>query len=209
MADVGHASAEPAEAKEPERHAFKINADGRLPGRAGLEPRVLVTDVTREFEHQSGGDGRGGIAEARRAADDDTLRFGSFEIDRGIAHAGGDQKFEIGQGFDHGTRKGGALAHGADNGIVFERRYDLVRGAKMLIERLDLDVACDSRPISHLQRDVLVIVKNCAAKRHEFLGSVGERHEGYEPGNLQPLLACVLGLSGSGFRSHDAEMSSR
>ena len=115
-----------------------------LPGRAGLETRVLVTDVTREFEHQSGGDGRGGIAEARRAANDDTLRFGSFEIDRGIAHAGGDQKFEIGQGFDHGPRKGGALAHGADNGIVFERRYDLVRGAKVFIERLDLDVACDT-----------------------------------------------------------------
>ena len=83
----------------------RSSADGRLPGRAGLEPRVLVTDVTREFEHQSGSDGCGGVAEARRAADDDTLRFGSFEIDRGIAHAGGDQKFEIGQGFDHGRGK--------------------------------------------------------------------------------------------------------
>ena len=43
---------------ERQRHAFEIEADRGLPGRAGLEPDVLVADVSRQVEHEPGGDGR-------------------------------------------------------------------------------------------------------------------------------------------------------
>src|ERR1700722_2040421 len=67
--DFGHARAELAETKKRKRHAFEIESDRGLPGGPGLEPGVLVADVAREFEHQTGGDGGGGIAEGGRTAD--------------------------------------------------------------------------------------------------------------------------------------------
>ena len=40
--------------------------------------------------------------------------------------------------------------------------------AEMFVEHLDLHVALDLRPVGKSQRDVLIIVENCAAQRHEY-----------------------------------------
>ena len=95
-------------------------------------------------------------------------RLGGIEVDRGIAHSGGDEELQIGQRLDHRARKDGALAHGADDGKALQRRDDLVLRAEMFIEHPDLHVALDLRPIGKSERDVLIIVENCAAQRHEY-----------------------------------------
>ena len=166
LADLRHFGAEPAEAEERQRLALEIEADGRLPHGAGLEAGVLVADAAGEFEHQADGERGGGIAERRRAADDDVPRLRGFEIDRGVAHAGRDQEFQVRQRLDHRARERGALAHGADDGEIFQRGDDVVRRAEVVVEYGDVDIARDLRPVGHGQRDVLIVVENGAAQRH-------------------------------------------
>ncbi len=56
-----------------------------------------------------------GLPNERRAADRDAARLRGLGVDRGVAHAGGDQELEVGQRLDHLARKAGALAHGDDD----------------------------------------------------------------------------------------------
>jgi hypothetical protein len=53
---------------------------------------------------------------------------------------------------------------------------DRVGRTERLIENLNIDVVGDFRPIGHRKPDILVIVKDCAAKRHQLLvvGGVAE-----------------------------------
>src|SRR6516165_1053552 len=115
LGDLGGARAELAEAEDAEGQTLQIHADRGLPRHAGLHPRVLVADVTGQFEHQPNGNARGRIAQRRGAADDDAALIGGGDVDRRVAQAGGDEELELGQLLDHPTREGGALAHGADD----------------------------------------------------------------------------------------------
>src|SRR5258708_3558616 len=69
LADARHARAELAQSDHAEGQAFEVRTDRDLPGFAGLEARIFVTDVAREFEDQAKGDAGGRIAEAWCAAD--------------------------------------------------------------------------------------------------------------------------------------------
>ena len=138
-----------------------------LPGRAGVHAGVLVTDVAGQFEHQADGDAGGWAAERAGAADRDAAGLRCLGVDRGIAHAGGDQELQVGQGVDDLLREAGALAHGDDDLEALQRRDDLVRAAEMLVEDLEFDIALDLRPVGDLEHDVLIVVENCAANRHD------------------------------------------
>ena len=166
LGDVGGSRAELAEAEDAKRHAVEIGADGGLPGGAGVQPRILVTDVPRQFEHEADGDAGGRAAERARAADHDAARLRRLGIDRGIAHAGGDQELEVGQGLDHLLGEAGPLAHGDDDVEALERRDHFVGSAEMFIEDFNVHVAFDRRPVGDLEDDILIIVENCAANRH-------------------------------------------
>ena len=167
LGDVGGTGAELAEPEHAERHAFEVGPDGRLPHCAGVQPRVLVADVAGQFEHQPDGDAGGRAAERAGAADRDAARLGRLGVDRGVARAGGDQELELGQRLDHLLRKAGALAHRDDDLEILKRRDDLVRAAEMLLEDLDVDLALELRPVGDLEDDVLIVVENCAAQRHD------------------------------------------
>ena len=52
-------------------------------------------------------------------------------------------------------------------GNPLQRGDDLVGPAEMLVEDLEFDVALDLRPVGDLEHDVLIIVENCAANRHD------------------------------------------
>src|SRR5262249_582229 len=80
-----------------------------------------------------------------------------------IAHAGRNQELEVGQLLEDGTRKGGALAHGADDLEALQRLDDVLGPTEVLVEHLDVDVTRNLRPVGHLQGDVLEIVEDCAA----------------------------------------------
>ena len=123
-----------------------------------------------------GRDGGRSVAEGGRSANDHAALFRGSEIDGGIAHAGGNQKPQIGQPLDHGAREGGPLAHRANDAEALQGRNDRVGRTERLIENLNIDVVGDFRPIGHRKRDILVIVKDCAAKRHQLLvvGGVAE-----------------------------------
>ena len=162
------AGAELAQPKHAKRHAFEVRADGDLPLVAGVQTRVLVADVAGQFEHQPDGDSGGRAAERAGAADRDAARLGRLGIDRGVAHAGGDEELQVGERVDHGFRKAGPLAHGDDDLEALQRLDDVIRAAEMLVEDLELDVTLDLGPIGDLEDDVLVIVENCAANRHDF-----------------------------------------
>ena len=142
-----------------------------------MQPRVLVADVAGQLEHQADGDAGGRAAERAGAADHDAARLRRLGVDRGVAHAGGDQELEIGQRLDHLARKAGALAHGDDDLEVLERRDDLIGPAEMLVEDLDIDVALDLGPVGDLEHDVLIVVENCAANRHDASTPCKQRPE--------------------------------
>ena len=133
-----------------------------------MQPRVLVADMAGQFEHQPDGNAGGRAAERAGAADRDAARLGRLGIDRGVAHAGGDQELQVGERVDHRLRKAGALAHGDDDLEALQRLDDLIRAAEMVVENLELDVGLDLGPIGDLEDDVLVIVENSAANRHDF-----------------------------------------
>jgi hypothetical protein len=82
-------------------------------------------------------------------------------------------KLQIGQPLDHGAREGGPLAHRANDAEALQSRNDRVGRTERLIENLNIDVVGDFRPIGHRERDILVIVKDCAAKRHQLLVAGG------------------------------------
>ena len=53
--------------------------------------------------------------------------FAAFDVDRSVAHSGGDQQSQIGQRLDHLARKARALAHRADDLKALQRLGDLSR----------------------------------------------------------------------------------
>ena len=63
LAIFGGVQAELAETEDAERHAFEVGTDRGLPGRAGMQPGVLVADMAGQFEHQADGDAGGRAAE--------------------------------------------------------------------------------------------------------------------------------------------------
>ncbi len=128
-----------------------------------MHPRVFVADMAGQFEHQPDGDAGGRAAERGGAADGDAACLRRLGIDRGVAHAGGDQEFEIGQRVDNLFRETGPLAHGDDDLEALQRGDDLVGPAEMFIEHLELDLAFDFRPVGDFEDDILIVVENCAA----------------------------------------------
>jgi hypothetical protein len=72
----------------------------------------------------------------------------------------------------------------AGDGKVRKRRDHVVRAAEMLVEHLDLDIAFDFRPVGQSERDVLIIVENCAAERHVALNVIPGRREKRRARNL-------------------------
>src|ERR1700684_311547 len=109
----------------------------------------------------------GGVADEAGAPGAGAAFLGRLGVDRGIAHAGGDEELEVGQRLDHFPWEAGALAHGDDDLESLERRDDVVGPAEMRVEDLDVDVALDLRPVGDLEHHVLIIVENCAANRHD------------------------------------------
>jgi hypothetical protein len=96
-----------------------------------------------------------------------TPRSGGGDVDRGVAQAGGDEELQIRQLLDHGAGERGALAHGADDLEALQRLDDVVPAAQMLVEHLDVEVACDLRPVGDFERNGLVVVEDrAAAARH-------------------------------------------
>src|SRR6185295_8319395 len=153
--------------------------DGGLPKRPGFETGVLVADTASEIEHQAGRDRGRSVAEGGRSANDHVMFFCGVEIDGSIAHAGGDEKFQFRQPLDHGAREGGPLAHGANDAEALQGCDHVVDRTERLVENLNVDVVGHFRPIGHRERDILVIVKDCAAKRHQLL--VVRAYRGSDP----------------------------
>ena len=103
---------------------------------------------------------------AAGAADRDAALGGGLDVDRGVAAAGGDQELEVGQCLDDGARKPRALAHHHDDLEVLAVADGVGVGAPHRVGvHLDLDVL-ELRPVGELERHVLVVVENRAAKGH-------------------------------------------
>ncbi len=168
LRDLGDALPELAQAEHAERQSFEVEADGRLPAHARLHARVLVADAPGELEHEPDGDARGRTADGRGPAHHHVALLGGGDIDRSIAHAGGDEELEIRELLDHRARKSGALAHGADDLEALQRLDHVIGVAEMLAEHLDLEVLCDLRPIGRLEGNVLVVVEDRATGHDGF-----------------------------------------
>ena len=96
-ADPGHATANPPRPEDPEPTAGQLGAHGALPRAAGAKGRVLVRDMARETEDEGPGELRGRDGRAGGAAHGDAVSRGCREVDRGVAHAGGDHEAEPGK----------------------------------------------------------------------------------------------------------------
>ena len=131
-----------------------------------MQPRIFVTDMAGQFEHQSDGDTGGWIAKGAGAAHGNAARFGHLGIDRGIAHTGGDEEFQVGQGAEDRFRERGPFAHGDDDLKSLQRGDDFVGSAEMLLKYFDFDAVFDLAPIGDLERHVLVVIEDRAANCH-------------------------------------------
>jgi len=103
-----------------------------------------------------------GLPTRAGAADGDAALRCGRDVNRGVAHASGDQELELGSFSITARGKPGALAHGADDLEVCSAltRYP---PAEMLVEDLDVELARDARPVGHCEGDVLEVVEDCAA----------------------------------------------
>src|SRR6185437_5915852 len=98
-ADRTDLGAELAEAEKTERLALEAGADRRLP-LALAHPAVLARDAAGEGEDEAPGELGRRIGQHVGAAYGDAARLRRRQVDRGVAHAGGDQQLEIGQALE-------------------------------------------------------------------------------------------------------------
>ena len=101
-----------------------------------------------------------GLPTASGSANGDAALGAGLHVEGIVAGAGGDQQLQVGEGFDHLAREGGALPHADHDGKSLQGLDDGVRPAERRIEDLDFDVFGDCRPVGHFHRNVLVVVQN-------------------------------------------------
>ncbi len=156
-------AAELAEADHAERPALDLHADMLLQGFAGMHPRAFPADIAGQFQDQAHRQGCGRIAAPLRAAQHDLVVLGGFHVDRGIAHARGDQEFELGQRRKQRAGKRGALAHRADDLKILQGAGGGLCRRKGLVEDRDVDTVGDFGPVGDRQGQVEIVVENCTA----------------------------------------------
>ena len=133
---------------------------------------MILGDPPRRAENEPPGEFGGVFVAATRAAGAayrDAARLERLHVERRVAHAGGDQELQLWQPVDHALGECGALAHRADNLAIGKRAHDIVLiGEREALDR-DLDAARPNRrPIRHVERDALVIVKDADAHRRSL-----------------------------------------
>ena len=167
LRQLRHLGAELAEAEHAERPALDLHADEFLQGFAGMHARVLAADIAGQFQDQAHGQGRGGIAAPLGAAQHHAMVLGGLHVDRGVAHARGDQEFQVRQRRKHRARKRRALAHRADDLEILQRAGGGLGGRKGLVEDGDVDPVGDLGPVRDLRATFEIVVENCTAQpRH-------------------------------------------
>jgi hypothetical protein len=155
--------AELAEADHPERPALDLDADVLLQGFAGVHARVLAADIAGQLQDQAHGQGRRGIAAKLRPAQHHLMVFRGFHIDRRVAHARGDQEFQLRQRREQRAGKRRTLAHRADDLEIPERAGGGFRRSKGLVENSEIDAILDLRPVGDPQSQIEIVVENCTA----------------------------------------------
>src|SRR5947207_5092670 len=137
--------------------------DTRLPA-AMTHKGVIFGDASRRAEDEAPGElGRILVTATRSAgaAHRDAAVAQRCHIERGVAHAGGDQQFELRQAVDDAFRERGALTHRRDDLAVGERAHDILGIGERKALYGDLDAAgAHRRPIRHIERDALIIIEN-------------------------------------------------
>ncbi len=132
-----------------------------------MHARVLAADIAGQFQDQAHGQRRGGIAAPLRSAQHHLVVFGGFHVDRSVAHARGDQEFQVGQRRKQGAGKRRALAHRADDLEILQRHGRGLGGREGLVENGDVDAIGDLGPVRDPQGKVDIVIQNCTARpRH-------------------------------------------
>src|SRR5205814_6347724 len=138
-------------------------ADTRLPA-AMTHKGVICRDASRRAEDEAPGElGRILVTAAGSAgaAHRDAAVAERRHVERGVAHAGRDQQFQLWQALNYASRERGALAHRRDNLAVGERAHDIIGIGERKALHGDLDAAgAHRRPIRHIERDALIIIEN-------------------------------------------------
>ena len=108
---------------------------------------VLAADVAGQFQDQAHRQRRGGIASPLRPAQHYLMVFRGFQIERGVAHARGDQELQFGQCRKQRAGKRRALAHRADDLEILQRAGGGLGRSKRLVEHRNIDAISDLRPV--------------------------------------------------------------
>ena len=111
-------------------------------GPAEIQERLIDRqwlDLRGQFQHQADRQRRGRIAAPLRSAQHHLMVFRGLQIERGIAHARGDQEFQFGQRVEQRAGKRRSLAHRADDLEIFQRAGSGLRRRKRLVEYRDID----------------------------------------------------------------------
>ena len=143
----------------PSLRPLRLDAERPLPS-AFTHPLMLVRDVASERQNESQGQLGSRMGEHAGAANEDAAIGRRLHIDRGVAHAGGDEELKLRQALEQRPWERRALAHGDEDLIILEPCRGGIDAAQRRIEHIDRDLGFQARPIRHGERDILIIVEN-------------------------------------------------
>ena len=103
---------------------------------------------------------------AAGAAHHDAALGGGGQIDRSVAHAGGDQQLQLRQPRQQRGGHRRALAHDDQNVALLQMHRQLRFIGKVRADGGHLHPIGQRRPVRHLERHLLVIIENCALQFH-------------------------------------------
>jgi hypothetical protein len=171
LADLRNPAADAAQAKDTEHRATELAAHGGLPAAATHRYR-LVDDPAGSSQDQRPGELDRRLHVAAGGADIDAALLGGRDVDRRVERSGRGDHLEPRQALDDVPRQRRPLAHHAHDVERLESLDHGVRIGDVIVEHGDRGARSHLRPVSHAQRDVLIIVENRDLHRANFAHQV-------------------------------------
>ena len=163
--DGGGPHAKPAQTNQAQ------GAPGQGPAHAGLPftfagRPVLLRQAADHGLDQGPDHFHRGFGAAQGTADDDAVLRRRRHIDGTVAHARGDQQFQVRQFFEQDAGKGRPLPHGGQDFKWRQAFGHCAQVSQIVIENSDFHISWQARPIRQLQRYPLIVIQDCQLGRH-------------------------------------------
>jgi hypothetical protein len=159
LADLCDPAADAAQPQDAQHGAAELAAHGRLPTAATHRYR-LVDDPAGGSKDQRPGELDRRLHVSPGGADVNPAFLGGSDVDGGVERPGRGDHLQPRQALDDVSWQWRALTHHAHHVEPLESLDEGVRISDVIVEHGDRGPGGDLRPVSHGQRDILVIVED-------------------------------------------------